>query len=239
MTIKDPLNWGNDPLSEFIKGAYENTFATFVNMKPEFKKLCLIDAKFRKGIDYLHNTPDWFTGFFLLRAHSCYLGAARLSMSAQVFETYMVLRGCLESALYGFFVAKDPTAKKVWLNRNENELTLRLMKKTFRVGAIYSLLKNTEVRVYNAIHELYDRTIAYGAHPNPNGVFGTLEVREDEQDIHFQMNYLTNDPVQLRLALKTTAQIGVGALLLFRYVFPERFEITGLYNELKELAKDL
>ncbi len=239
MTIKDPPNWGNDPVSDFIKGAYENTFATFVNMKSDYERIRRIDAKFRKALDYLHNTPDWFIAFFLLRSHSSYLGAARLSMSAQVYETYMILRGCLESALYGFFIAKDPTAKKAWVDRHETEQTLRLMKNTFKIGSIFSLLKKTDDKVYEAIQELYDRTIDYGAHPNPNGVLSTLQVQENDEDVHFQLKYLTNDPVQLQLALKTTAQVGVGALMLFRYVYPERFAITGLYDELKQIAKDL
>lgn len=239
MTIKDPPNWGNDPLSDFIKDAYENTFATFVNMKPDYDRLRRIDTKFRKAIDYLHNSPDWFIGFFLLRSHSSYLGAARLSMSAQVYETYMVLRGCLESALYGFFIAKDVAAKKIWMDRHESEQTLRFMKNTFQIRSIFSLLRKTDEKVCDAIQELYDRTIDFGAHPNPSGVLGTLEVKENGHDINFQMNYLTNDTVQLRLALQTTAQVGVGALMLFRYVYPERFAITGLYDELKQLAKDL
>jgi len=174
MTIIDPPNWGNDPLSDFIRSAYENAFATFVNMKSDYERLRNIDGKFRKAIDYLYNTPDWFSGFFLLRSHSSYLGAVRLSMSAQVYETHMVLRGCLESALYGFFVAKDAEAKETWINRHESEQTLKLMKKTFQMRPILSLLNKTDERVYDAIQELYDRTIDYGAHPNPHGVLGNL-----------------------------------------------------------------
>jgi hypothetical protein len=239
MTIKDPSNWGNDPLSDFIKGAYENTFATFVNMKPDFDKLRRIDASFRKAVDCLYNTPDWFIGFFLLRSHSSYLAAARLSMSGQVYESYMVLRGCLESALYGFFVAKNEDAKKIWMERHENEQALKLMKKSFQMRVIFSLLNNTDEKVYHAIQDLYDRTIDYGAHPNPNGALSNLRINENEQDIQFQMSYLTNDPLQIHLALRTTAQIGIGALMLYRFVYPERFAITGLYDELVQLSKDL
>lgn len=238
MTITDPPNWGNDPISDYIKGAYENSFATFVNMKPDYERLRQVDAKFRKAIDCLHNSPDWFIGFFLLRSHSSYLGAALLSMSAQVYEAHMILRGCLESALYGFFIAKDATAKKIWMDRHESEQTLRFMKNTFQMRSIMLLLRNTDEKVYDVIQELYSITIDCGAHPNPNGVLGTLKVKENEHDIKFQLNYLTNDTVQQRLALETTAQVGVGALMLFRYVYPERFAITGLYDELIQLAKE-
>jgi len=159
--------------------------------------------------------------------------------SGQVYESYMVLRGCLESALYGFFVAKNEDAKKIWMERHENEQALKLMKNSFQMRAIFSLLNKTDEKVYRAIQDLYDRTIDYGAHPNPNGVLGNLRINENEQDIQFQMSYLTNDPLQIQLALRTTAQIGIGALMLFRFVYPERFTITGLHDELALLAKDL
>jgi hypothetical protein len=236
MTIKDPPNWGNDSLSSFIKAGYENSFATFVNMKQDYNKLNKIDSLFEKAIGYLHNSPEWFIGFFLLRSHSTYLGAVRLSMSTQVYESYMVLRGCLEAALYGFLISKDTSAKEIWVERHDNDHTLKKMKKTFQIGSIFSLLEKADDKVYQGIKALYDRTIDLGAHPNPQGVMATLEINEDEEQIGFHMGYLTKDPLQIRLALRTTAQVGVGALLLFRNIFPERFEITGLSDELKHLS---
>jgi len=80
MTIPDPPKWGQDPLSEFIKSAYENTFSTYVNLRKEFNLLEEIDKCFRLLIDNLINTPEWFAGFFLLRTHASFLGGGYVSL---------------------------------------------------------------------------------------------------------------------------------------------------------------
>ena len=62
---KIPPQWGEDPLSQFIQDAWHNTYATFANLKPEFKRLQAIHSCFKRIIDNLLNTPEWFAGFFL------------------------------------------------------------------------------------------------------------------------------------------------------------------------------
>ena len=45
---KIPPQWGEDPLSQFIQDAWHNTYATFANLKPEFKRLQAIHSCFKK-----------------------------------------------------------------------------------------------------------------------------------------------------------------------------------------------
>jgi len=151
----------------------------------------------------------------------------------------MVLRGCLEASLYGFFIAKRTEAKQIWLDRHEGEEALKVMKNVFQIRPIFEFLERTDDKLHCAIRELYERTIDLGAHPNPSGVLGTMKVKEDGDLVNFHVDYLTNDSAQQHLSLKTTAQVGIGALMLFRYVYPERFEIVGLYEEIKQLSQGL
>lgn len=106
--LQPPPGWGGDSLSEFIELTRRNTFATFVQARPVWERLTTIDSLFRRAIDAMNNSRAWFAGFFLLRSHASYLGAVRLSASTQFAETYMVLRGCLENALYGLFIHENP-----------------------------------------------------------------------------------------------------------------------------------
>lgn len=46
---------------------------------------------------------------------------------------------------------------------------------------------------------------------------------------------LHGDSLALDHALKTTAQVGVGALSLFEHLFPERFRILGIDSGLEAL----
>jgi len=97
--INKPPDWGQDPLSKFIKDAWHNTYATFANLKPQYTHLEAIHSAYQKIKDNLINTPEWFASFFLMRAHASYLGGVQLSFSGQIPEAYMVLRGCLENRL--------------------------------------------------------------------------------------------------------------------------------------------
>ncbi len=60
-----PPGWGKDPMSEFIENARQNTFATFVNSKSDYKRLLDIDGAYRAIIDNKVFGSDWFMGVFL------------------------------------------------------------------------------------------------------------------------------------------------------------------------------
>ena len=53
------------------------------------------------------------------------------------------------------------------------------------------------------------------------------------------MVYLEGDSNQLRLALKTIAQVGVCTLSLFRPVYKERFDILGVTGAIDHIKKGL
>src|SRR5712691_11655393 len=97
VSYKVPADWGQDALSEFIETARQNTLATFANLRPQYNRLREIHLLYHDLVNNLHNTPDWFSAFFVMRAHASYLGSVRLALSGQVPETYIVLRGCLEN----------------------------------------------------------------------------------------------------------------------------------------------
>ncbi len=86
---------------------------------------------------------------------------------------------------------------------------------------------------------LYDRTIDSGAHPNELALMQTLQITESTDKIEFKSNYLDQDTLALRAALKATAQVGVCALSLFRAVYPERFAILGVTDLLQHVKVGL
>ncbi|MDX9745885.1 MAG: hypothetical protein RBU31_05045 [Syntrophales bacterium] len=116
---KIPPGWGQDSLSEFIENAWHNTFATFHNVKDWYSILKDIHLVFDAITHNIDRTPDWFASFFLFRSHSAYLGSVRLALSGQTPETYIVLRGCLGNALYGFYVSRNAESREIWLRRRD------------------------------------------------------------------------------------------------------------------------
>ena len=67
----------------------------------------------------------------------------------------------------------------------------------------------------------------------------TLQINEKVENVEFKIIYLEGNSDQLKLALKTTAQVGVCALSLFRSVYRERFDILGVTGALDHIKKGL
>jgi hypothetical protein len=103
-----PPGWGADPLTAFIDNARLNTFATFANREADFVRLKDIDRLCRDLIGGLTNARELVSNFLLLRTHSSYLAACRLTLSGQVVETFPILRASLESALYALICERRP-----------------------------------------------------------------------------------------------------------------------------------
>jgi len=239
MTTSLPPNWGKDPLSEFLDAARHNTIATFVNCSDEYNTLKNIHEIFSYAKDNLNHTPEWFTNFFFLKSHSAYLGGVRFSISGQCSEAYMVLRGCIESALYGLYLSRNKNSHETWLNRHISEKSLKLVKDEFKIVNLFAVLKTADLETHNAAKILYDRTIDFGAHPNELALTSLLRKKEEGDSVQFDLLYLSGDTPAFRLALKTTAQIGLCALLIFKNVYSERFSLVGLDRKLADLKIEL
>lgn len=180
-----PPGWAQDKLSESIETARHNTFATFVNLGRVWLRLQDVDKTFRTAIDNLHHARSWFAGFFLLRTHASYLGAVRLSVSGQVPEAYMVLRGCLENSLYGLDFHEHPESRETWLRRHDDGASRERVRNEFRIGAMLELLGSRDGSLGGIVSTLYDRTIDFGAHPNDTALFTNMRQTDEERAVRF------------------------------------------------------
>ena len=235
-----PPGWSNDELTAFIDDASTNTYATFHNLKSEYTKLSEIDAAFRKAVDHLSHTSDLLAAFFVVQAHSSFLGAVRLALSGQVSETYACLRLTIENALYGFYVSKNPDSGEVWLRRHKSTDARKKVRNEFKVGTLLDTLKAADPHEGSVAESLYNDTIDHGAHPNELALIQRLKIVEGEGKTEFRIAYLLRgDSPGSLLVLRKTAQGGVLALGVFGLVYPERFELIGLTDKIRLLKRGL
>ena len=234
-----PKGWGDDEITKFFDILSENSYATYANLRSWFQKLVAIDSAYRKLIDSLHNSQDWFAAFFLLRAHSNYLTAVRLSASGQLPETYTVLRSCLENGLYGLYLSKNPSSRETWLRRHDTDAHKQKVRDEFKIATLLKLLSSIDAKEGEVAETLYERAIDCGAHPNELALMQTLQMVKDSEKIEFKVAYVEVRSSQFQLALKTTAQVGVCVLGIFRLVYKERFDIIGLTDSLIRLREGL
>jgi hypothetical protein len=234
-SAKLPPYWGDDTLSEFVAASFANTLATFVRRKGEFKLLQRIDKCFVSIIDGISNPSDFLGAVLLIRSHSAYRGAVRLAISGQVPDTFPLLRTCLEYALYALHINRNPGLGETWLRRHDDETSLKAVRNKFANATVIKTLEGVDANLGSSVKALYERTIDFGAHPNEQGVAGSMTMDETPGRKTFGGVQLHGDDLAMVHGLKTTAQIGVGALSIFERIFETRFRLLAIDSELMQM----
>lgn len=231
-----PEGWGKDTLSAFIELANRNRFGAFVHYKDWFTRLQEIDATFNKFCGNMLNIPVFYEPFLFVRSHSSYRAAIRLATSGQMPEAFSLLRGCLEYALYGFYLNKFPSEIQTWAGRDDSEAGKKKARKELTFGKMLSELDKSSAATGKAARHLYEITIDTGAHPNRKTITLAMKHWETDEHVVFDLSQLNNDPMMFIMALKTCAQVGICSLKMFKLVFPERFDLLGIPDDIEKLS---
>lgn len=229
-----PPQLPKDSLGSFVEAAKHNILATAANVPQEWTRLAAIDALFQKASENLNESPSWFPAIFLIRSHSAYRGAVRLSTSGQLPEAYSVMRGCLEYALYARFMEDDPQRQTQWLQRSDTSENRKAFRREFTTRALFDRLKSHDSWLSAYVERLYQFLVDYGAHPNDLGLASVSTIHEDEERTRVETSLLQAGGEVFRGCLITNARVGVGALLIFETIFSHRFVLLGISDALQK-----
>ena len=234
-----PKGWASDPLTNFIEQAHRNTHATFHNKKPFVGQMVAVDRVFEEIGTGLTNPKDVFGALLIPRCHSAFRASCNLAMSGYATDAFPAMRSCLEFALYAYHIHFHPEHGDLWLDRHVDEESFKASKKAFRHVAVIQTLNDREPKLCAIVEELYSRTIDYGGHPNERSVSGSLKIEQSKGRTELQGIYLHGDSYALEHVLKSSAQIGLTSLYLFRRIFKERFDLLGLTERIDALRSEL
>jgi hypothetical protein len=160
-------------------------------------------------------------------------------MSGQSSPAFMVMRGCLESSLYGLYFNRQPETFDIWLRRHDDEEHRRRVKTEFTVRRLKDCLERIDPATSAVAARLYEKTIDFGGHPNVAALATAFRTTRAEGRRQFKVIYLTMDTEIIRGTLKSVTQTGVCSLLIFRNIFPERFDLLGITDTFRELRERL
>lgn len=234
-----PPGWGGDLLSEYIDTTYQNTLASYANLRPEYNILYEIFLKFGKIIDHIQNPKDLYSSYFLMRVQCLFMGSISLSMAGQAYETYMVLRGCLEASLYGLYISQNSKMLQIWLDRENDHESKNRCRKAFSANNTLECLKKIDSEIFKITQRLYDITIDLGAHPNRNGMLSKIDMSKEDKTVIFKTKCLSGGDTEMFLSLKTCAQVGICSLQIFKNIFPQIFDTLGITDDLDQLCTGL
>lgn len=230
-----PKGWASDSLSSFFDVARNNLLASFANLRGEYSAIRDIDAAFLALLEGWTDPESIGPAPLAFRAHSAFRVAAQLALSGQVPEAFMVMRGCLENALYANHIDSAAAALDAWLKRADSEAARKRCVSEFAGRNLFGSLRSRDGQLGDMVGKMYERTIDYGAHPNESAVLGSMTVEEGEEHTGYVFAYVTGDGLPLRFALRTLAQVGLMTLDILCLVFPKRASEKRIQDRLKPI----
>jgi hypothetical protein len=220
----------------FVRAAAENEIAVVSEQNELVLLLDRVDAEFR----VLGKEPikaETLSRLLLQHAHACFLSAAHSAMGGQSPTTLMILRGCIESALYAIIVATDPSTAQVWYNRHKDKKRCR---DTFTPAAGLKILAASDSNLEKFLREAYDLSIDYGGHPNPLGVLPHLTFDEGKEQTKVTLAYLYGPTSMATVqALIACVETGNAVLLAFPHALPSYPEAVEVHRRASKIQEAL
>jgi hypothetical protein len=167
-------------LDDYLRFCDEVTRGSLATPSREFELVRDVDALIREvwaGAVGAQPIPS----FVSLNAYYSFLAAVRSAISGQVSIIFPLVRAALESACYGLLVAKDEGLLRIWLDREKGPTELAACRRAFTpaVKTAANRFQAEQPQMANYIRDLYDASLAFGAHPNPLSVFHHLTVADE------------------------------------------------------------
>jgi hypothetical protein len=127
----------------------------------------------------------------------------------------------------------------IWLRRGEDDAAEKRCGNEFSIKNVSETHKALDAPAEAACHTLYKWAIGFGGYPNEVGVLAAMTRTETAKLITFEAALVTNNPILITVVLKTAVEAAIGALKVFRLIFPERFKIMGVDGEIDMLVGQL
>ncbi len=120
----------------------------------------------------------------------------------------------LEYAGYALLVFTDPSLEDVFLRRHFDTDAMKAQKEKFKISQIRAVIATFDKKLAEIFQEFYERSINFGAHPNPSGVLSAVQRKCSDDRITLLNLALSADEKMLLHAMKCTAQVGLTSLFI-------------------------
>jgi hypothetical protein len=245
-TLKRQLPpWETDSLSSFLDDASHNERVSALKLPTVYGLLRQVHSTFEcveAAIEKDDQEELLVPRFLLVRAHAAFLATVRLTMSGQAFEGTLALRAAIEQTWYALHIARDPQPLErsyIWLQRHDGPAELKKCKEEFTVAKVRATHEGLDATTANILHQLYDTTIDFGAHPNETGILASMRREETKDAITFEVGKLHPDPRLMTATLKTATEVAIGTLKVSQLVCPKQLKVEGLDLTIEQLIREV
>jgi hypothetical protein len=177
------------------------------------------------------------SGLLLNRSQYAFKAASGMALAGQIAEVFPMLRSVLEYAGYCLLLRETPDLESVFIGRHFSAELKQKQRRVFTIEKVKAAVRRRDTKLADIFDENYERSIDFGAHPNPNAVFSsTIPLYEGDGKLSLMTMALYNEPKILVHAFKCTGQVGLTALHVFQYAFGAEFEQSGIARKMEEIA---
>jgi hypothetical protein len=219
----------------YLKAADESEKESVIE-HPEFMGIFdELDAIFRilvTGRSYGEHPASSLLG---VNAHAAFLAAVGTALRGQFAATFMILRGCVESAFYAYLASLSKEDADIWLKRGEN---IEASKAKFTANRAIQKLLLQDPNLGTLARETYQWMIEFGAHPNPRSIIDHVRVQEPDADGNtpVSMIYIHGaDSTATARCLAACAENACLALGVLCHSLPDHPEMEGNFKKTWEL----
>jgi hypothetical protein len=163
----------------YLNAAYEAELESLDHHHQFLQTLDELDLLFRGLVTGKSYNKHPAAGFLAMNSHAAFLAAVCSALRGQSPPTFMILRGCVESALYAYLVGMEKADGDIWLRRSQDPETA---KKKFTANRAIQKLGAHDQNLALMAKDTYQWMIEFGAHPNPRSVLDHIQVREQDAD---------------------------------------------------------
>lgn len=229
-----------DSLSRYLTWAVNNISSTRRDNSDRYRQFVVLDHAFEVAFQNLSDFgEDSLFAPLLTRSWFSFRGTCMMAMSGQAAEAYVLMRGCLEGALYALHIDINPELRMVWLNRDRDVESRKVCQNRFKHRGVAKSLEAKSQWLYEIMSQLYEQTIDQGAHPNKRSVTDGLEVDEDIENKTLSFRFVVGGPDEISKAWKTASHVGACALHILQLVRPDYFKRLGIDTMIDSVTKEI
>jgi len=141
------------------------------------------------------------------------------------------MRSLLESAMYAWICAVSEEHRTSWEKRGTGSEERKAARALFAWTRLQKLLKETNADLAERIADEYDQLIAYGAHPNVEGLALSSEIKKLDGDKYEIVTVFTHGRDAVLVAILDLLRCMGYVYGLLELVIKERLQILGLDAE--------
>ena len=137
-----------------------------------------LDSLFRKLVTGQSCFEHPAAALLSMQSHASLLAAVSTAIRGQSPQTFMILRGCIESAMYAYLISLDKSDGDIWFKRKEN---LEAARARFSANRAIQKLAPRDPHLATMAKDTYEAMIEMGAHPNSRSVIDHIRPQPEDE----------------------------------------------------------